>query len=335
MESWAYPFGELIIWPMTLLNEILKAETRIRPFIRETFLEFSPHFSEIIDGHVLFKMENQQHTGSFKIRGAMNRIRALSPAENKRGVVTASSGNHGAAVAKSLTLFDTPGIVYVPENTSPAKIENMEQYGVEVRFAGDDGIIAETTARQFASDNNLTFISPYNDLLVAAGQGTCGIEIGRQLNGEAVDEVYVAVGGGGLISGIGCYLKSIWPDVKIIGCQPENSKVMADSIAAGEILDLPSLPTLSDGTAGGVEQGSITFEFIQQYVDEFVTISEDEIAEAMNHFMAVHHQMIEGAAGVAVAALLKNQDRLQGKSAVVVICGGNISLETLSEVIGE
>ncbi len=320
---------------MTLLSEILKAETRIRPFIRETFLEFSPHFSEIIDGHVLFKLENQQHTGSFKIRGAMNRIRALSPAESKKGVVTASSGNHGAAVAKSLTLFDTLGIVYVPENTSEAKIENMEQYGIEVRFAGDDGIIAEKTARQFAAENDLTFISPYNDLQVAAGQGTCGIEIGRQLSGESVDEVFIAVGGGGLISGVGCYLKSIWPDVKIIGCQPENSKVMADSIEAGEILDLPSLPTLSDGTAGGIEPDSITFGFTQQYVDEFVTVSEEEIADAMVHFMSVHHQMIEGAAGVAVAALLKRQAQLKGKSAVVLICGGNISLQTLADVITE
>ncbi len=320
---------------MTLLAEILKAETRIRPFIRETFLEFSPHFSEIIDGHVLFKMENQQHTGSFKIRGAMNRIRALSLAENKKGVVTASSGNHGAAVAKSLTIFQTPGIVYVPEGTSEAKIKNMEQYGVEVRFEGNDGVIAELAARKFAEENGLTFISPYNDLLVAAGQGTCGIEIGKQLSGESVDEVFIAVGGGGLISGVGCYLKSIWPDVKIIGCQPENSKVMADSIAAGEILDLPSLPTLSDGTAGGIEQGSITFEYVQQYVDEFITVTEDEIAEAMVHFMSVHHQMIEGAAGVAVAGLLKKQAELNGKSAVVLICGGNISLETLYEVITE
>lgn len=320
---------------MTLLAEILKAETRIRPFIRETFLEFSPHFSEIIDGHVLFKMENQQHTGSFKIRGAMNRIRALSLAENKKGVVTASSGNHGTAVAKSLTIFQTPGIVYVPEGTSEAKIKNMEQYGVEVRFEGNDGVIAELAARKFAEENGLTFISPYNDLLVAAGQGTCGIEIGKQLSGESVDEVFIAVGGGGLISGVGCYLKSIWPDVKIIGCQPENSKVMADSIAAGEILDLPSLPTLSDGTAGGIEQGSITFEYVQQYVDEFITVTEDEIAEAMVHFMSVHHQMIEGAAGVAVAGLLKKQAELNGKSAVVLICGGNISLETLYEVITE
>ncbi|MFT5197295.1 MAG: threonine dehydratase [Cellvibrionaceae bacterium] len=318
---------------MTLLKEILKAENRIRPFIRETFLEFSPHFSEIIDGHVLFKLDNQQHTGSFKFRGAMNRVRALSPAENKKGIVTASSGNHGAAVAKALTLFDTPGVVYVPESASPAKIDNMEQYGVEVRLEGDDGIVAELAARQFAEESGKTFISPYNDLIVAAGQGTCGIEIARQLSGEAVDYVFIAVGGGGLISGVACYLKSVWPDVKIIGCQPENSKVMADSIAAGEILDLPSLPTLSDGTAGGIEQGSITFEYNQQYVDEFETVTEEEIADAMIHYMSVHHHMIEGAAGVAVAALLKRKEELQGKSAVVLICGGNISLETLAEVL--
>ncbi|MEM8859366.1 MAG: pyridoxal-phosphate dependent enzyme, partial [Chloroflexota bacterium] len=246
---------------MILLEEILKAEHRIRPYIRETFLEFSPYFSELIGGRVLFKLENQQHTGSFKFRGAMNRIRALSPAENKKGIVTASSGNHGAAVAKALTLFKTPGIVYVPELVSPAKVKNMEQYGVEVRFKGDDGIVAELEARQFAADNSVTFISPYNDILVASGQGTCGLEIAKQRSEEAADYIFVAVGGGGLISGIGCYLKSVWPRVKIIGCQPENSKVMADSVAAGKILDLTSLPTLSDGTAGGIEPESITFEY--------------------------------------------------------------------------
>ena len=317
-----------------LLDEILRAEHRIRPYIRETFLEFSPHFSDIIDGHVLFKLENQQHTGSFKFRGAMNRVRALSPGENRRGIVTASSGNHGAAVAKALTLFDTPGIVYVPEAASPAKIKNMEQYGVEVRLEGDDGIVAELAARKFATDKNKTFISPYNDVIVAAGQGTCGVEIARQLSGEPADYVFIAVGGGGLISGVACYLKSVWPDVKIIGCQPENSKVMADSIEAGEILDLPSLPTLSDGTAGGIEPGSITFEYVQKYVDDFEIISEEEIAAAMVHYMSIHHQMIEGAAGVAIAGLLKRQDELRGKSAVVVICGGNIALDTLAKVIG-
>lgn len=318
---------------MTLLVEILQAEHRIRPFIRETFLEFSPHFSQLVDGHVLFKLENQQHTGSFKFRGAMNRIRSLSPGENERGVVTASSGNHGAAVAKALTLFNTSGIVYVPEGTSDTKIDNMEQYGVEVRFEGNDGVIAELAARAFAKKSRKTFISPYNDLLVAAGQGTCAIEIARQLSGEPADYVFIAVGGGGLISGIGCYLKSVWPNVKIIGCQPANSNVMAKSIEAGEILDQPSLPTLSDGTAGGIEPNAITFEFVQQYVDEFLSLTEEEIADAMAYYMSVHHHMIEGAAGVAVAGLLQKQEELQGKSAVVIICGGNISLETLATVI--
>ncbi|MEM8862688.1 MAG: pyridoxal-phosphate dependent enzyme, partial [Chloroflexota bacterium] len=179
------------------------------------------------------------------------------------------------------------------------------------------------------------FISPYNDILVAAGQGTCGIEIANQRSGEAVDYVFVAVGGGGLISGIGSYLKSIWPDVKIIGCQPENSKVMADSVAAGKILDLPSLPTLSDGTAGGIETDAITFNYVQEFVDEFITVTEEEIAAAMTHYMPIHHQMIEGAAGVAVASMLKMQADLKDKSSVVVVCGGNISLKTLYEVITE
>ncbi|MEM9772936.1 MAG: threonine/serine dehydratase [Chloroflexota bacterium] len=320
---------------MTLLEEILQAEDRTRQHIRETFLDFSPRFSEIVGGHVLFKLENQQHTGSFKLRGAMNRIYSLSPAEAKQGIVTASSGNHGAAVAKALTLFDTPGIVYVPVGTSKTKVENMEQYGIEVRYEGDDGVVAELAARNFANASGKTFISPYNDLQVAAGQGTCAVEIERQLSRESADYVFVAVGGGGLISGIGCYLKSVWPNVKIIGCQPAHSDVMAQSIKAGEILDLPSLPTLSDGTAGGIEPNAITFNFVQKYVDEFAIVTEKEIANAMTQYMSIHHQMIEGAAGVAVAGLLQKKAEIQGKTSVVIICGGNIGMDTLANVINQ
>ena len=164
-----------------------------------------------------------------------------------------------------------------------------------------------------------------------AGQGTIGLEIANEL--EQVDAVFVSLGGGGLISGIASYLKAVQPTVRMVACSPNHSKVMAESVAAGEILDLESLPTLSDGTAGGVEPGSITFELCRTLLDDFPLISEAEIADAMCQFMETHHMLIEGAAGVAIAALLQMKTHLKGKTVVVVICGANISLETLKSIL--
>lgn len=315
-----------------LLTEIETAAGRVQPFVRETYLEPSRKFGDLIGGEVFFKLENLQHTGSFKYRGATNRIRAATSAEFEAGFVTASTGNHGAAFAKAAQIAGATGIIFVPEHAAEAKLNNMAQYDADIRKYGDDGVITETYARQYAADNNMIFVSPYNDPFVAAGQGTIGVELERQLEKPA-DVVFVALGGGGLISGIGCYLKSVWPNAEVVGCSPENSKVMMESVAAGEILDLPSLPTLSDGTAGGVEPESITFEFVREVVDTFDSVTEAEIAAAMRAYMADSHQMIEGAAGVAIASLLKRKDSLAGKRAVVVICGGNIGLDTLRAVL--
>jgi threonine dehydratase len=177
----------------------------------------------------------------------------------------------------------------------------------------------------------MVYLSPYNDRDVIVGQGSCGVEIARQL--DKVDAVFIAVGGGGLIAGVGAFLKSVNPDVAIIGCQPTASAVMTKSVEAGEILDIPSEPTLSDGTAGGIEPGAMTFELCRDLVDEFVTVSEEEIASAMREFLDAHHMLLEGAAGVAIAGLLQAADRYRGQNVVVIICGANISRETLKKVI--
>ena len=181
----------------------------------------------------------------------------------------------------------------------------------------------------------MTYVSPYNDPQVIGGQGTIGVELARQL--DRIDAIYVALGGGGLVSGIAGYLKSVQPGVQVIGCSPQHSQVMVQSIAAGRILDLPSLPTLSDGTAGGIEAGSITFELCRDLVDDYVTVTEDEIAASLRFFLATHHMLIEGAAAVAVAAYLKTRERWAGtqSNVVLVICGANISLETLQNILQE
>ncbi len=293
----------------------------------------SAAFSDIAGADVWFKLENRQYTGSFKIRGATNRLLTLTAEERSRGCVAASSGNHGAAVAYAMRALDTAGIVFVPEQTSSAKVDAIRRYGGDVRYFGTDGLDTERHARKFASENGMFYVSPYNDEQVIAGQGTCGVEILGQLPG--VDTLFVAVGGGGLASGVGSVLKSHDPATRIYGCQPLASPVMARSMEAGHVVDMPSAATLSDGTAGGIEPESLTFPVCQAVIDEFVLVDEAQIADAMRRYMASEGDTIEGAAGVAIAALLELRELLRGRTVVVIICGGNISDEKLQEVIAE
>jgi len=316
---------------MDLLEEVLRAEGRIRPYIRETILEYSTYLSQVGGANVHCKLENLQYTGSFKARGAMNKLLSLNPEELARGVVTASTGNHGLAMARSMRELNASGIVFVTENANPSKVQAIERLGAEVRYYGKDCLETEVYARRYAAQNHMTYIPPYNDPKVIGGQGTIGVELARQL--DEIDAVFVSLGGAGLISGVATYLKSIHPDVRIIGCSPENSQVMIQSVKAGRILDLPSLPTLSDGTAGGIEPGSITFDLCRELVDEYVTVTEDEIRENLRLFIETHHMLIEGAAAVAVASYLKTRHRFAGSNVVIVICGANISPETLKEVL--
>jgi threonine dehydratase len=311
--------------------DIVLAANRIGDYIRETPLDYSPFFSSRTGANVYVKLENLQHTCSFKLRGAFNKLLSLTDDERNTGCVTASSGNHGAAIAYAMKTLGVKGIIFVPEQTSSTKVEAIRMAGGDVRFFGTDGLDTELHARQFAADEGMVFLSPYNDEHVIAGQGTCGVEISRQLS--HVDAVFIAVGGGGLISGIGAFLKSVNPATNIVSCQPEASAVMTESVKAGRILDLPSEPTLSDGTAGGIEPGAMTFDICKDVVDRYVVVSEDEIAEAMRQFIDSHHMLLEGAAGVAIAGFAKTAGDYRDKNVVIVICGGNISRETLKKVI--
>ena len=316
---------------MDIAAEVIAAEKRIRPYIRETILEYSPYYSRFADADVHFKLENLQHTGSFKLRGAMNKMLSLTRAQRQRGVVTASTGNHGAAMAYGLGKLGATGIVFVPQNAAAGKVQAIERLGAEVQYFGDDTADTEAHARKFAQKKGLTYIPPYNDLQVIGGQGTIAVELVKELN--KIDAVFAALGGGGLISGIAAYLKSIHPGVEIIGCSPQNSQVMIRSVDAGKILDLPSLATISDGTAGGIEPGAVTFDLCRELIDDYETVTEEEIKESLVAFLQTQHMLIEGAAAVAVAAMVKRRDRLAGKNVVVIVCGSNISVETLKTVL--
>ena len=316
---------------MTILQEIIQAEQRIRPYIRETPLDYSPFLSQMTGCRVFLKLENLQHTGSFKVRGAMNALLALNQKQQMRGVVTASSGNHGIAIAFGLDRLHLKGRIFVPENVSSAKVAAIKSFGGEVHYYGEDSAFTEEFARTYADQNEMVYISPYNDVRVIGGQGTIGVEMSRQL--DRVDVVLAAVGGGGLISGIASYLKAVFGEVTVIGCSPEHSPAMQQSIQQGHIVTLDSLPTLSDGTAGGLESEAITFPLCQQLVADYILVSEEEIRQALRLFIETHHMLIEGAAAVALAALLKNANQFQGKTVAVVLCGANIGLQTLKEVL--
>tara|TARA_B110000438_G_scaffold55294_1_gene55339 strand:+ start:5892 stop:6845 length:954 start_codon:yes stop_codon:yes gene_type:complete len=316
---------------MNFPHEVMKAAKRILPYIRETQFIKSDPFSDLIDADVYFKLENLQVTGSFKARGAVNKLLSMTDREKAEGVVSASTGNHGAAVAFAAGRLEISSTIYVPNDASSAKLENMRQYGASIEIYGNDCVQSEAKAREISLLKGKTYVSPYNDPYVLSGQGTIGVEIDSQCDG--LDAMIVSVGGGGLISGVASYLKSIWPDLYVIGCSPENSAVMIHSIKEGKILDLESKPTLSDGTAGGVEPGSITFPLCCETIDESVLVTEQEITNAMVTYIEKEHQLLEGAAGTAVAALIKKKDSLKGKRVGVVICGGNICLDTIRKIL--
>jgi threonine dehydratase len=221
----------------------------------------------------------------------------------------------------------------VPEHASPVKVAAICRYGVEVRVLGREAAETEHVARLLAAESEMSYISPYNDLDVIAGQGTVGEEIVRQLEGRPVDAVVAAVGGGGLISGIGAAIKSVLPGVRIIGASPVNDAAMAASVRAGRVVQAASLPTISDGTAGGIEEGSITLPLCTELVDEWILVEEPEICSALRFLIDTQHQLAEGAAAMAIAAGLKAGYRSAGKAIVVVSCGANISSTVLAEAI--
>ena len=316
---------------MDIVTEVLRAQQRIRPHIRETPLDYAASLSSLAHCHAYVKLENLQYTGSFKARGALNKLLSLTPGQRAQGVVTASSGNHGAGVAYGLHKLGMQGTVFVPEHASATKVEAIKRLGAQVRFHGEDSALTEAFAREYARSKGMIYISPYNDPQVIGGQGTVAVELARQI--ERIDTIFVSLGGGGLISGIAAYLKTLSDRVRVVGCSPQNSPVMIESLRAQHIVEMESLPTLSDGTSGGVEPDAITFPLCQQLVDDYVLVSEEEIKDAMRLFMETQHMLIEGSAGVALAAFLQQCEQLQGQNVVIVICGANISLETLKTIL--
>ncbi|GAA1581853.1 threonine/serine dehydratase [Kribbella hippodromi] len=313
--------------------EIAERAARVAPRLRE-YLAPTPFVrydacSDELGAEVLVKCEHQQRTGSFKARGALAKVLTLTDAQREAGVITASTGNHGLGVGNALAMLGGHGIVYLPENAAPGKVAALRRLGLELRAEGNDTGALELKARAYAVEHGLTYVPPYNDLDVIAGQGTVAVEILEQVGTAPLDAIVVSVGGGGLISGVAAVLKQHLPGIRVYGAQPAVDDAMAASVRAGEIVQVDARQTLSDGTAGSVEPGSITFDLCRELVDDWVLVEEDAIRDALRLVIDTEHQLIEGSAALAFAAARERRTELAGQRVAVVSCGGNMSSSTL------
>lgn len=312
-------------------REVEEADGRIRPWVLETPVERSIYLSRLVGGEVYLKLDLQQTTGSFKFRGATSKVMALTDEQLDRGVVTASTGNYALAVGEAMKNRGRRATVYVARTMAKSRVELIRAHGIDIVMHGDDPWDAERRARADAGDKGMVYVSPYNDREVVGGQGTCGLEIGRQVPG--VDVVIAACGGGGLITGIAGYLKSVKPEVEAIAVSPENSPVLYESVRQGHMIEMESEPTLAETCAGGIDLDTITFALCRRYVDVMAVATEAEIADAIRLLFEHHRLVAEGSAALSIAYLVKHADRFAGRTIVPVVCGKNIGIEQFKEII--
>jgi threonine dehydratase len=321
-----------ILMETDLRRQIEAARARITPFVRRTELALSPEISKGIGARVYLKWENHQPTGSFKIRGAGNKIMANLQACREKGVTAASTGNHGLAVASICQKQKLNLSLFLPDSISSLKRQKLEETGARIVFVDGPCEQAEAQARAEARLSGGIFVSPYNDYEVIAGQGTCGQEIMEDL--PEVEEVVVPVGGGGLISGIAVYLKNFRPAIKVTGVEPENSAFIKNSLNRGVLTnDFPEKPTVAEAVAGGLEEGAITFDLIKKYVDQVITVKEEAIYQAIKLLFKHHQKKIEGAGALALAGMISYSEMFSGKKVVAVVSGGNIEDQLWEKII--
>jgi len=315
------------------LRDIYEARRRIRQYVRETPLDGSPFLGDLCGGEVRLKLENQQLTGSFKARGALNRILKLTPEERRRGVVTASSGNHAQGVGYAAQMLDMDATIVVPSETPNVKREAIRRYGVKLIVHSGDYDAAERYARKLEAEEGRVFVSAYNDLDIAAGQGTIGLEMAESW--PEMDVALVPVGGGGLISGIGCALKGVDSGIQVLGVQSVASPAMYESLREGRIVEMELDESIAEGLYGGIEEGSVTFDLCRRYVDEIVLVQEETILEAMGRLLKHQHQVVEGAGAVGAAAIMEDPRRFKDRRVGVVVSGGNVEADLLREALSK
>jgi threonine dehydratase len=318
---------------MVNLQDILAARERIRGAIRPTPCPASDYFTERTGcAAVWFKMENLQRTGAFKERGALNKLLTLSPEEKARGVIAASAGNHAQGLAYHALKLGVKATIVMPERTPLIKVSRTrDEYGARVILKGTNFDEAYAEARRIQEEQNLVFVHPFDDPHVIAGQGTIGLELLEQT--PFADMVVVPIGGGGLISGVACALKETNPRIQVVGVQTEALASMKASLAAGHVVELPAGTTIAEGIAVR-RAGEITYSMVRKYVDEVVTVDEEEIANAILVMLEQEKSVVEGAGAVGVAALINGHlPKANGKKVVILLGGGNIDMNFISRII--
>ena len=312
------------------LKKILTS--RVYDVASETPLEFAPLLSERTDNRVWLKREDEQPVFSFKIRGAYNKMAGLPKSELKKGVITSSAGNHAQGVALAARTLGCKATIVMPKTTPEIKIRAVKGFGGKVVLHGDNYDDAQDYAHQLEQEKGYTFIHPYDDADVIAGQGTIGLEILNQFSG-ALDAIFVPVGGGGLIAGIAIYIKQLKPEIKIIGVEPEDADAMVQSLARDKRIKLEQVGIFADGVA--VRQvGKVTFPIVRKYVDDMIVVSNDEICAAIKDIFEDRRSVLEPAGALAVAGLKRysEQKRWKGKSLVAIASGANVNFDRLRHV---
>ena len=309
---------------------IVEAARNFRNIIKETDFCYSESLSDLTGGEVYLKLENLQQSGSFKIRGAYNKMIHLSDEEKACGVVASSAGNHAQGVAISATKLGIKSTIVMPKSAPFAKIYATRKYGGEVVLEGEVYDEAYQKALEIKEATGATFVHPFNDPYVIAGQGTIGLELLKEQ--PDLDVILVPIGGGGIASGIALAVKSINPNIKVIGVQTKNAPSMYESVRSGHIESIPVNKTIADGIAVG-RPGDLTFPLIQQYVDEIVPVSETEISQAFLLLLENCNLVCEGAGAVSVAAMLSGQLDLKGQKVGAVLSGGNIDINLIESII--
>jgi len=319
------------------LQDIYRARHRIAPLARRTPLIHSSWLTEHVGSSagsaVYLKPENLQETGSFKIRGAANKLLSLTAEEKARGVITVSSGNHGRAVSCVAGQLGIDAVVCLSERVPANKVEAIRRFGAEAVVHGQSYDEADAHAARLQKERGLTWVHPFDDPSIITGQGTIGLELLEDL--PEIDTAVVPLSGGGLIAGIALALKSANPAIHVVGASMDRAPVMFHSLRAGKPIEMEEAETIADALAGGIGlDNRHTFRMVQEYVDETVLVSEEEIAEAMACALETHHLVVEGGGAVGIAALLNRRVRELGHRVVVVLSGGNVDLSLLVEIAG-
>jgi threonine dehydratase len=315
---------------MVTLENIKDARKTIMPFIKCTPLMRSQFLTTLCGCSLFLKLENLQITSSFKPRGVFNKLLYLSAEEKKRGIITASAGNHGQAVAFAAQKLGYYARVVVPKATPKVKIAGIKKYGADLVLYGDNYDSAERKAKELSHKDGCAYISPYNDELIIAGHGTIGLEILETL--PEVDVIMVPLGGGGLLSGISIAVKSIKPAVKVIGVQSKSSPVMYESLKAGKIVDVKKRQnSIAEGLSGNV--GPITFEIVKKYVDCVMLVQEETLRKAVYLLWTYDKQIVEGSGAAAVSPVMENKSVFKDKCIVSVVTGGNIDSDLFQRIL--